>query len=219
MELYNLIEVIDGLERMKTKAISDVTLAKHAQETIVEARLSLQKLVKDGKTLQEQYDDLLLLKEALGPKGVRAVAVDYILPQLEERINEVLSQMSDFRIRLDTQQDKVSEEGSKEGLFINIINDQGQEMEFGSYSGGERIKITMAISEALASLMTSIGFRILDEAINSLDNESTQSFVEVLLKLQEKFPQVIVISHLDAVKDIFEKKITVTKVNGISKIT
>lgn len=93
-----------------------------------------------------------------------------------------------------------------------------EELSFDSYSGGEKVKITIAISEALASLMSSIGFRIMDENIISLDRESTEGFVEVLTKLQEKFPQLIVISHLQEVKDIFEKKVEIIKVNGISKI-
>jgi DNA repair exonuclease SbcCD ATPase subunit len=58
----------------------------------------------------------------------------------------------------------------------------------------------------------------MDENIVSLDKESTESFVVVLEKLQKKFPQLFVISHLQEVKDIFEKKITVVKVNGTSKI-
>jgi len=136
---------------------------------------------------------------------------------LEERINIVLKQMSDFRIRLDTQKALADEEGVKEGLFITVINDHGEELPFQSYSGGEKVKITVAISEALASLMNQVGFRIMDENIVSLDRESTEGFVKVLTKLQDKFPQLFVISHLQEVKDIFEKKITINKLNGISK--
>jgi exonuclease SbcC len=145
--------------------------------------------------------------------------VDYLVPQLEDRINEVLGQMSDFRIRLDTQKATVDDEGIKEGLFITVINDLGEELPFDSYSGGEKVKITVAISEALASLMSGVGFRIMDENIVSLDKESTDGFVSVLVKLQKQFPQLLVISHLQEVKDIFEKSVTITKVNGISKIT
>ena len=103
-------------------------------------------------------------------------------------------------------------------MFITVINDRKEELPFNSYSGGEKVKITIAISEALASLMNQIGFRIMDENIVSLDKESTEGFVIVLEKLQQKFPQLLVISHLQEVKDIFEKKITVVKVNGTSKI-
>jgi DNA repair exonuclease SbcCD ATPase subunit len=58
----------------------------------------------------------------------------------------------------------------------------------------------------------------MDENIISLDKESTEGFVIVLEKLQERFPQLLVISHLQEVKDMFEKRIEIIKVNGISKI-
>ena len=218
-ELSTIRIAIQDLQKVKDSATTNMTLATMAQKDIESSTLALVELKKTISKAKDDNESLELLKEALSPRGIKAVVIDYLVPQLEDRINNVLSQMSDFRIRLDTQRGKMSEEGSKEGLFINIINDQGQEMEFSSYSGGERIKITMAISEALASIMSSIGFRILDEAINSLDNESTQSFVEVLIKLQEKFPQVICISHLDAVKDIFEKRVIITKTRGVSNIS
>lgn len=159
-----------------------------------------------------------LLKEALSPRGIKAVVIDYLVPQLEDRINVVLGQMSDFKIRLDTQAQTADEEGIKEGLFITVINDRKEELSFANYSGGEKVKITIAIAEALASLMNQVGFRIMDENIVSLDRESTEGFVEVLTRLQEKFPQLLVISHLQEVKDMFEKQITIIKTNGISKI-
>jgi exonuclease SbcC len=195
-----------------------VSLAQSAEVTIKEANNRLVALKKGMVEAKDQTESLELLKEAFSPRGVKAVIIDYLVPQLEERINGVLSQMSDFRIRLDTQKATVDDEGVKEGLFITVLNDSKEELPFASYSGGEKVKITVAISEALASLMSGVGFRLMDENIVSLDKESTEGFVEVLERLQEKFPQLMIISHLQEVKDMFESKITVVKVNGISKI-
>ena len=196
-----------------------MAMATKAQKDIQDATTALTQLQASIKNGTEDKECLELLKEALSPRGIKAVVIDYLVPQLEERINAVLGQMSDFRIRLDTQKATVDEEGVKEGLFITVLNDRKEELPFASYSGGEKVKITVAISEALASLMNQIGFRIMDENIVSLDKESTEGFVEVLTKLQEKFPQLLIISHLQEVKDIFEKQVMVTKIDGISKIS
>lgn len=184
---------------------------KEATGVINRLKSTLHKAVEDKEALE-------LLKEALSPRGVKAVIIDYLVPQLEDRINGVLAQMSEFRIRLDTQKATADEEGVKEGLFITVINDRMEELPFAAYSGGEKVKITVAISEALASLMNQIGFRIMDENIVSLDRESTEGFVDVLAKLQIKFPQLIVVSHLQEVKDLFEKQVMIIKANGVSKI-
>jgi len=196
---------------------SNMALATNALKAVEQASADLIQLTRGISVANEEKESLELIKEAFSPRGVKAVIIDYLVPQLEERINIVLKQMSDFRIRLDTQKALADEEGVKEGLFITVINDHGEELPFQSYSGGEKVKITVAISEALASLMNQVGFRIMDENIVSLDRESTEGFVKVLTKLQDKFPQLFVISHLQEVKDIFEKKITINKLNGISK--
>ena len=125
--------------------------------------------------------------------------------------------MSDFRISLNTQKVKADGDGVTEGLFITIINDLGEELPYESYSGGEKLKITVAISEALASLQK-CGFRILDEAVVGLDKDSTESFVSVLAKLQENFNQVLCISHIQEVKDMFTDNLNIIKDGGISKI-
>jgi len=189
---------------------SSIALVKEL-ERVEESNNKISKKIKERQ-------ELTLIKEAFSPRGIKAVIIDYLVPQLEERINNVLGQMSDFKIRLDTQKTTIDEEGIKEGLFITVINDIGEELPYESYSGGEKIKITISISEALASLMSGIGFRIMDENILSLDKESTESFVDVLIKLQEKFPQLLIISHLQEIKDLFENKIEIKKINGVSRI-
>lgn len=160
---------------------------------------------------------LTLLKEAFGSKGLKAIVIDYILPELEDKINTILSQMSEFRVVLDTQMEKADGDGSKEGLFITIINDMGEEMPFESYSGGERLKIIVSITEALATLQK-CGFRLYDETWVGLDENSLESFARVLDNLIERFPQVICVSHLQEIKAAFENKLFVTKHNGISTI-
>jgi len=198
--------------------VFEMNTALSAKNSLKEASTTLVELSSGISKVMLEKENLELLKEALSPRGVKAVVVDYLVPQLEDRINSVLSQMSDFRIRLDTQKAKADDDGVKEGLFITVINDKQEELPIENLSGGEGVKVSMAISEALASLMNQVGFRILDECVTSLDSESTESFINVLLKLQEKFPQVITISHIIEVKDVFEKKIEIIKINGISKI-
>lgn len=218
IDLSNIRISKQELQKIRDEASIGKQLAINAQEASKVASTEFVGLNKGIIKGQESISNLLLLKEALSPRGIKAVVIDYLVPELEDRINSVLTQMSDFKIRLDTQIAKADDEGVKEGLFITVINDRQEELSFDNYSGGEKVKITIAISEALASLMTQVGFRIMDENIVSLDKESTEGFIEVLTKLQEKFPQLLVISHLQEVKDMFEKHITITKINGISQI-
>lgn len=172
---------------------------------------------KEVESRRKNLEYLSLLKDAFGSKGIRAIVIDYVIPELEEKINAILSQMSEFRVVLDTQQEKADGEGNKEGLFITIINDMGEEMPYESYSGGETLKITVSITEALATLQK-CGFRLYDETWVGLDENSLESFARVLDNLLERFPQVVCVSHLQEIKAAFEHKLLVTKHNGVSHV-
>jgi len=90
-------------------------------------------------------------------------------------------------------------------------------MSFENYSGGEKLKIVVAISESLATLQK-CGWRMMDETFVGLDENSVEGFSKVLHKLQSNFSQVICISHLPNIKDSFESRLKVNKHNGISTI-
>jgi DNA repair exonuclease SbcCD ATPase subunit len=167
--------------------------------------------------LRRDKEALELVKDAFGSKGIKAVAVDVLIPQLETAVNDVLSQLSDFRVTLETQKSSVDGESQIEGLFINVHNPQGQSMEYGAFSGGEKVKVTVAIAEALAGLQK-VGFRLLDEAIVGLDEESVLSFTQAMTKIQTKFPQMLVISHIPQIKELFEDRIEIVKRDGVSMI-
>ncbi len=177
--------------------------------------------VADARTsmadLEEEIDLLLELKDALGADGITAVALDYLLPSLEDKINEILEMLSDFRVSLSTQKAGATG-GTVEGLFITVKNAQGEEFDFNSYSGGERVRISVAISEALASLQR-VGFRIMDETIVALDEDMVENFTSVLTKIQGRYSQTICISHLQPVKDLFDKRLLVTKLDGVSSVS
>lgn len=179
-------------------------------------KVTLEGGIKESRAVMEQLE---LLKEAFGSKGIKTIIIDYLIPNLEDKINNVLQQMSDFRVNLNTRRMKADGEGLTEGLFITIVNGEGQEMDFENYSGGERLKIVVAISEALASLKDKVGFRLFDEVFVGLDENSTESFASVLERLQANFEQILCISHLQQVKDTFEQSILVTKVGGKSHLT
>jgi len=196
---------------------SNLTLAKDAMCRVEKNKKEVEKLGTDNTKLKEDIESLELLKEAFGTNGVKAIVIDYVIPQLEDKINNILSKLSDFRIKLDTQKSGVGKDTVLEGLFIEVINGQGEQLQFENYSGGERIKIIAAISEALAEIQR-IGFRVLDEMFIGLDSDSIEGFTKVMLELQERFSQMICISHLREIKDIFENRIVIVKTNGNSTI-
>lgn len=218
--MENLEKAKMELKEVQVKLMAIQVEKKSAEEAAIQLKTAEEKLAAVQLLTQKSSTDienLKLLKDAFGPNGVKALIIDYIIPRLEDKINNVLSQLSDFRVRLDTQKSTIDGESTIEGLFINIINDQGLEFEFNNYSGGEKLKIVVAISEALSEVQN-IGFRILDELFTALDAEATEKFAKVMNTLQGRFNQLLCITHLQPIKDLFQEKIEVKKLNGISII-
>jgi exonuclease SbcC len=199
-------------ELSQTIAVTKNNIARIEKE---EKELEIKK--KSIKDNQDALKSMRLLKEAFGNNGIKAIVIDYVIPRMEDRINEVLSRLSDFRIRLDTQTKTISGESTKEGLYIDILTPDGEQLSYDNFSGGEKVKISSAIFEGLASFQH-CNFRILDESIVSLDNESTRQFIDVVKDIQKNVNQMIVISHIQEVKDCFMDKINIVKKDGISSI-
>lgn len=212
------------LRAEKTRLTSDLqqTIAATAsEETILEhinkAKVEMADLVEKEKKLRYDIEALGLIKKAFGANGIKAMLVDYVVPQLEDKINKVLSLLSDFRVILETQKDSVSGDKTIEGLFITIVNGEGETFDIANYSGGEKIKINTAISEGLADLQR-VGFRLWDENIINFDSETIDSFIQVMGSIQNRFSQLLCVSHIQQVKDMFQDVTTIQKTSGVSAI-
>lgn len=197
--------------------VGSISLAENALKMLQDDEIKLKTVEDTQKDINLNVEALELLKEAFSSTGIKAMVVDYAIPKLEDKINEVLSKLSDFKIRLNTQKSTVSGESTMEGLYIDIITPQNEQLPYENFSGGEKVKISSSIFAGLASLCH-CNFRILDEAVVALDNESSDQFVEVLNNLLKEVPQLICISHLPQIKDLFEEKILVEKKGGTSSV-
>lgn len=208
---------ISSLERIVMALSNKKSISQNAGKTINKIEFEIKSEQGSLSKVKSLLESISAIKEAFGGKGLRTIVIDLLIPRLEDKINEILGKLSDFRVQLDTQREAAGGEGNIEGLFINIFNERGEQFELSSYSGGEKLKITVAISEALASLQK-CGFRIFDELFIGLDEESVEHFAEVVSQLQEKFKQILCISHLRTIKDLFDDKITIVKINGTSQM-
>lgn len=208
-------EILNNVEKELATTRGEIKYLETLAEEIKRLEKECDETDKTILSIKEEVELLSDLRDALGTNGIQATAIDYLLPSLEDRVNEVLGQLSDFRVRLDTQRNS-SSDSTIEGLFITIKNGGGEEFSYESYSGGEKLKITVAISEALAGL-SKVGFRILDELFVGLDEESTDSFAVVLSQIQSRFSQMLCVSHLRQIKEMFEKRIITMKRDGISE--
>ncbi|MBP6804976.1 MAG: SMC family ATPase, partial [Chloroflexi bacterium] len=167
------------------------------------------------KTLHIQR--LKLLEKACGRDGVQALLIEQALPEIEERANELLERLTggDMRVFFETQKQLKSRDAMAETLDIRIIDGAG-ERPYDNYSGGEQFRVNFAVRLALSQLLARrSGARlqtlVIDEGFGSQDPNGRQRLVEAINTIQDDFARILVITHIDELRDAFPTRIEVSK--------
>ncbi len=165
-----------------------------------------------GET-RRTYADLVRI---LGRNGVQAIIIENTLPEIEHEANRLLGGLTDYamRIKLETQRDKKTG-GVAETLEIRISDEQGARP-YETFSGGEAFRVNFALRIALSRLLARrAGARletlVVDEGFGTQDGSGKQKVVEAINAVEKDFAKILVITHLEELKDRFPARIEVTK--------
>ncbi|MDP3063016.1 MAG: SMC family ATPase, partial [Chloroflexota bacterium] len=111
------------------------------------------------RKLQEAAEEVSLYRElaqAFGGRGVQAMLIESVLPDLEREANELLARMTQNRmhVKLETQREARSRKGAEpiETLEIKIADELGTRS-YELYSGGEAFRINLALRIALSRIL------------------------------------------------------------------
>jgi exonuclease SbcC len=159
------------------------------------------------------------LERAFGKDGVPALLIEQALPEIETRANNLLDRLSagNMSVRFATQaqfKDKKRDD-LKETLDI-LISDGAGTRDYELYSGGEAFRVNFAIRLALSELLAKrAGARlqtlVVDEGFGSQDTMGRQHLIEAINLVKEDFAKVLVITHIDELKEAFPNRIEVEK--------
>ncbi len=159
------------------------------------------------------YEDL---RNAFSKRGVPAMIIETAVPELERSANELLGRMTEGRmaVRIETQREIKSGE-LREALDI-IISDELGTRSYDLYSGGESFRINFAIRIALSRLLArragaQLRSLYIDEGFGTQDAVGREQLVSAINSIQEDFDLILVITHIDEMKDAFPARIEVTK--------
>jgi exonuclease SbcC len=167
------------------------------------------------------------LERAFGKDGVPALLIEQALPQIEAKTNEILDRltMGEMSVRFVTQaayKDK-SRDDLRETLEIQIRDSAGVR-DYEMFSGGEAFRINFAIRLALSEVLAQrAGARlqtlVIDEGFGSQDAQGRQRLVEAINLVRQDFAKILVITHIDELKEAFPHRIEVEKTNRGSTVS
>jgi exonuclease SbcC len=217
--LFNMQEKENSLNQEVGAARQKVTVLDGLLTRKAEFRSTHEKLtvqIGQHKTLERSF----------GKDGVPALLIEQVLPEIESKSNELLDRLSNgqMSVRFVTQaeyKDKKRED-LKETLDIQISDGVGIR-DYEMYSGGEAFRVNFAIRLALSEVLAQrkgarLQTLVIDEGFGSQDIQGRQRLIEAINLVKGDFSKILVITHMDELKDAFPTRIEVEKTETGSRI-
>jgi DNA repair exonuclease SbcCD ATPase subunit/DNA repair exonuclease SbcCD nuclease subunit len=147
---------------------------------------------------------------AIGKDGVPFKIISDAMPKIEQEANNILSQIVEFTMSLET-------DGKNVNAYIKY-EDRKWPLEL--CSGMEKFVAALALRVALINIsnLPRANFLVVDEGFGALDASNMAMVHSLFDYLKTNFEFIVVISHLDAMRDMVDKQLEIKKENGFSKI-
>ena len=225
-EKKDLIKNIENLLSSRNQVQKTIELTKESiislEDLINDHHHQIGSLEQKVETLREKKEDLHNIREEYAAYDLfmrcthsNGIAYDIIkkrLPVINSEVAKVLSNIADFDIFF-------QEDGRKLDILIKHPKHEPRPIEMGS--GAEKTVAAMAIRLALLSVssLPKGNIFILDEPGTALDAENMEGFIRILQLIKMYFKTVILISHLDSLKDIVDIEICIDKTKGYAQVS
>ena len=159
------------------------------------------------------YSDLY---NAFGRGGVPAMLIDAAVPRIEAETNLLLARMTDSRLAVKLQTQRVRQSGNVAETLDILVSDELGSRSYDLFSGGEAFRVNLALRIALSKVLAQrMGLPLptlfIDEGFGTQDAAGRERIVDAIASIQEDFEKIIVITHLDELKDLFPVRIEVLK--------
>ncbi len=202
------------------KQQTDFTLAlgrlEARRDQLTANRARLEAMDDEMKALKEEEQIYGDLSVAFGKNGVQALLIDQSIPAVQYEANAMLDRMTGGRIHVSLHTQRASAAGKMvDTLDIRISDDLGTR-DYEMYSGGEAFRVDFALRIALARLLAqragaTLPTLIIDEGFGTQDAEGIDRLVEAITAIKDEFRLILVVTHIDELKERFPQRIEVTK--------
>jgi len=221
-------EIIEGKEAL-VKQLADLQAAatinakdlEGCEQELLELYKEHGSLEQKVAALEEQKEELLNLREEYAAYDLfmrcthsNGISYDIIkkkLPLINNEIAKVLANVVEFEVFFEN-------DGRHLKIYIKHPRHEPRPLEMGS--GAEKTIAAMAIRLALLTVsnLPKSDLFILDEPGTALDADNMEGFISILELVKSYFKTVLLISHLDSLKDCVDMQITIDKQDGYARV-
>ena len=238
-DLRARLQELPALEADTNTAASALATAHEAERQVIDRVATLRResdhLAEWARELDARQAELITLREAaeayktldetFGTRGAPALIIERSLPALERAANGVLDRLTDGGMRVRLSATTTTQRGTeRETLDIEIFGDGPDPRPYELLSGGEKFRVDFALRVALSRLLaqrarTRLQTLVIDEGFGTQDAEGRARILEAIRAVEPDFEKILVITHVEELKDAFDYRIEVTKDSAGSHLT
>ena len=212
--IENIQELLIQKKEVENKIERSRRELKQCEENILELYKSHGSSEQEVKNLTDQKQELVDLQneyaaydlfiKSMHSNGISYDIIKKKLPVVNNEIAKVLANVVDFEIFFE-------EDGRRLNIFIKHPSHDARPLEMGS--GAEKTIAAMAIRLALLSVsnLPKPNLFILDEPGTALDEGNMEGFIGILDLVKSYFRVVLLVSHLESLKDCVDMQITIER--------
>jgi DNA repair exonuclease SbcCD ATPase subunit/DNA repair exonuclease SbcCD nuclease subunit len=209
-EIKGKRDLLDENKRKFTKTNKLLLELNGKVSSLKNQKETLEDKINEVKKLEEQSKLYEYYLNALSKDGVSYELIEKALPMIEGEVNNILAQIVEFGMQLEM-------DGKNINAYL-VYGDNKWSLEM--CSGMERFISGLAIRVALINVcnLPRPNFLVIDEGFGTLDSENLQSLFMLFTYLKTQFDFVMIISHIDSMRDVVDGLIEIKKVDGFSHV-
>lgn len=215
---------LSELKQYKSYTFDFVDTASYDKD-IEKAKADLVQTQKDLDTINKSVEDYTILADKVfSRKGIQSMAMDLIVPFLNEHTNMYLARLSGSILKVNINTQTLNANKTLSDKFDLQVENESGANNYQNCSAGEKKRIDIAISFAIQDLQNSksnmsMNLAIYDECFDGLDAVGAESVVQILKDKQKDIGTIFVITHNESLKPLFDNVLTVEKGHdGLSRI-
>ena len=214
-DILSKIELAESEIQVVDSKIKDHTAKKYNRGKTVAILETHIKTLFDNITKMEELEDKIgayhYYLKAVSRDGVQYNLIQDALPTIEGEVNNILSQIVDFSIIF-----------KMDGKSINnyIVYDDVNVWPLELSSGMEKFISSLALRVGLINVcnLPRGNFLAIDEGFGTMDSENLNSVYSFFQYLKSQFQFVVIVSHIESMRDAVDTLLEIKKEKGYSNI-
>ena len=196
---------LDVAFQKQCQSLMDISGKRELFRSTIE---TIKKTLAEVTEMEEEFSLYQSYLLAVGRDGIPYQVICNTVPEIEKEVNSILSQVVDYTIQFET---------DGKNVVPYVVYEYGR-WPIELTSGYERFVASVAIRVAMTNIsnLPKTTFLAIDEGFGTLDPDNLASMYTLFAFLKNNFDFVLVISHLDALKDAVDKQVEIKREGNFS---